>query len=69
MMIETWGDLLAVITVIGCTIWASLDTSVGISKERLSKAKSRAPSASRFAGSRSERPEGCAKRRASDADP
>lgn len=32
MMIETWGDLLAVITVIGCTIWTSLDTSVGVSK-------------------------------------
>ncbi len=32
-MIETWGDLLAVITVIGCTIWASLDTSVEIRKK------------------------------------
>lgn len=28
MMIESWGDLFAIIIVIGCTIWASLDVSV-----------------------------------------
>lgn len=29
-MIESFGDLFAIITVIGCTIWASLDSSVEI---------------------------------------
>lgn len=29
-MIESLGDLFAIITVIGCTIWTSLDSSVEI---------------------------------------